>query len=130
MYGSSLERVKDFKFLGVWCDKQLTWAVHIAKILTKCNKVLNVMRSLYGCDWGAERETMHLIYQAMITSVLDYGCFVYGSAAKSVLGKLDILQTKALRLFCGAFKISPIHLLIKMGEMPLCLSWGCSTGKN
>ncbi|KAG5852664.1 hypothetical protein ANANG_G00064980 [Anguilla anguilla] len=122
MYGSSLERVKDFKFLGIWFEERMTWAVHTARALAKGEKVLNVMRSLAGCDWGAERETMHLIYQAMIRSVLDYGCFVYGSAAKSVLGKLDILQSKALRLCCGAFKTSPIPaLLIEMGEMPLYL---------
>ena len=37
MYGSSLKRVKDFKFLGVMFDERITWAVHIAKILTKCD---------------------------------------------------------------------------------------------
>lgn len=81
----------------------MTWAVHIAKILGKCDKVLNVIRHLAGCHLGADRMTMHLIYQAMIRFVLDYGCCVYGSAAKSVLGKLDILQTKALRLCSGCF---------------------------
>ena len=91
-------------------------------MVTKCEKVVNIMRSLAGCDWGAERGSMQLVYQAMIRSVLDYGCFVYGSAAKSVLGKLDVLQAKALRLCCGAFKTSPVPaLLLEMGEMPLRL---------
>ena len=56
----------------------------LKKTLVKCETVLNVLRSLAGFDWGAERETMRMIYQAMIRSGIDYGCFVYGSAAKSL----------------------------------------------
>lgn len=58
MYGSSLERLKVFTFLGVWLDKRKAWAVHIANMLGKSNKVLNVIRSLAGCDWGADSETI------------------------------------------------------------------------
>ena len=106
-----LEKVKAFKFLGVWFEERMTWAVHVSKILLKCEKVLNVMRSLAGCEWGA-----------MIRSSLDYGCFVYGSASKSILARLDVLQARALRLCCGAFRTSPVTaLLIEMGEMPLWL---------
>lgn len=107
MYGFPLERVKELKFLGFWFEERMTWAVHVKNILLKCDKVLNIMRSLAGCDWGAERGSMHLVYQAMIRSSIDYGCFVYGSAAQSVLRKLDTLQAKALRLCCGAFRTSP-----------------------
>jgi len=73
MYGSPLEKVKVFTFLGVSFEERMTWAVHGDKIVLKCEKVLNVMRSLAGCDCGAKRETMLLIFQAMIRSALDYG---------------------------------------------------------
>ena len=80
------------------------------------------MRSLAGCEWGAERETMLLIYRALIRSALDYGSFVYGSASKTVLAKLDVVQARALRLCCGAFRTSPVPaLLVENGEMPLWL---------
>lgn len=69
---------------------------------------------------GAERETLLMIYRAMIRSTLDYGCVVFGSASKSVLEKLDRLQAKALRICCGAFRTTPIPaLLVEMGEAPL-----------
>ena len=35
IYGAPLERVKVFKFLGVWLDERLTWAAHIAKVVEK-----------------------------------------------------------------------------------------------
>lgn len=47
---------------------------------------------------------------------------VYGSAAKSVLARLDIIQTKALRICTGAMRSSPVcSLQVETGEMPLCL---------
>ena len=67
----------------------MTWAAHIAKVVEKGEKVLNTMRCLAGCDWGADRGSLQLVYQAMIRSCIDYRCFVYGSAAKSVLHKLE-----------------------------------------
>ena len=52
----------------------------------------------------------------------DYGCFVYGSATKSVLHKLEVLQARALQLCCEAFRSSPVPaLLVEMGELPLSL---------
>ena len=107
MYGSPLEKVKAFTFLGVWFEERMTWAAHVSNIVVKCGKVLNVLRSLAGCEWGADRESMLLIFQAMIRSSLDYGFFVYGSASKSVLARLGVLQARALRLCCGAFRAFP-----------------------
>ncbi len=107
-----MEKVKAFKFLGVWFEEHTTWAVHVGKIVDRCEKVLNVMRSLAGCEWGGggggggNRETLLLIYQAMIGSIIDYGSFVYGSASKPVLDRLDVVQTRALRICCGAFRTS------------------------
>ena len=120
MYGRPLERVKEFKFLGLWLDERLTWNHHIGKISVKCEKVINILRSLSGSGWGAERDTLHMIYQAMIRSSLDYGCVIFGAAAKTTLSKLDRVQAKALRVCCGAFRTTPIPaLLVEMGEMPL-----------
>ena len=59
---------------------------------------------------------------ALIRSVLDYGSIVYGSAAMSLLSKLDVIQAQALRVYSGAFKSSPVPALqVEMEEMPLSL---------
>ena len=120
MYGQAIERVKEFKFLGVHFDERLTWKKHIDSIITKCEKVVNVMRSLSGSTWGAGQETQLMIYRAMIRSRLDYGSLCYGTAAKSSLKKLEVVQAKALRVCCGALRTTPIPaLLVEMGETPL-----------
>lgn len=100
--------------------EKLPWKTHIDKIICKCERVNNIPRSLAGSDWGAERDTLLMIYQAMIRSTLDYGSVVFGSAANSILSKLDRTQAKALRIRCGAFRTIPIlALLVEMGESPL-----------
>lgn len=120
LYDSSIEKVDSFKYLGVWLDSKLTWNVHVSKVITKTSKVLNVMRCLSGFSWGAEKGTLLTIYQAMIRSIFDYGCQVYGAAAISVLKRLDVIQFKALRVCCGAFaSTSTSALLVETGEKPL-----------
>ncbi len=57
---------------------------------------------------------------ALIRSVLDYGCVVFGSAAQSQLKNLDVIRAQALKLCCGAFKTTPLSALqVEMGEFPL-----------
>ena len=52
--------------------------------------------------------------------MLDYGCIAYGSAAKSSLKKLEVVQAQALRTCCGAFKMTPLTAIqVELGEMPL-----------
>lgn len=59
-------------------------------------------------------------YVAMIRSVFDYGCVVYGSASKNMLGKLCKIQAQAMRQCCGAVKTTAISALqVLVGEMPL-----------
>jgi len=91
-YNQDLERVKCFKFLGIWFDEGITWNVHIHKVIEKCKKVLNVKRCLVGSDWGADRTALKAIYCGLIRSVLDYRCVVYGSASSTALKKLGTIQ--------------------------------------
>ena len=120
MYGQRIEQVKVITFLGVWFDTKLKWNEHIHKINSKCKRILNVMRCLTGSEWGASRAALKNIYIALIHSVLDYGCIAYGSAAKSSLKKLEVVQAQALRTRIGAFKTTPLTTLqVELGEMPL-----------
>ena len=131
MYGKELERVGSFKYLGVLFDAKLTWADHIKRIEDKCKKVINVMRCLTGREWGASCASLKTIYVAMIRSVFDYGSIVYGSAAVSLLKRLDVIQAKALRVCSGAFRSTPVCALqIELNEMPLELRRKQLIGNN
>lgn len=122
LYNQKLERLNHFKFLGLWFEERITWAVHTEKVIDKCKKILNVMRCLVGSEWGADRMALKAIYVGLIRSILDYGCVVYAGASGTLLKKLDRIQYQALRLCTGAFKSTPTEtLLVEMGEMPLAM---------
>ena len=122
MYGRNLERVDSFRFLGVIFDRGLTWRNHIDSVAEKCKKVLNVMRCIAGQDWGASRCALVCIYVVLIRSRIDYGSVVYGSAARTRLEKLDVVQGMAFRICVGGVKSAPnCALQVEVGQMPLGL---------
>ncbi len=120
IYNIPIERVKSVKFLGVWFEERMTWRVYIDQIVDRCEKVINILRCLVGRDWGGDRNTLMMIYRGIIRSNIDYGCMAYGSAAPSVLKKLEVIQAKALRICSGAMRTTPINaLLVEMEETTL-----------
>lgn len=83
---------------------------------------MNLLKALANTDWGAERKTLLMLYKSLIRSKIDYGCIVYGNAAKSNLRILETLHNSAIRLSIGAFRTSPItSILAESGEPSLQL---------
>ncbi|MEN8173077.1 MAG: reverse transcriptase domain-containing protein [Chloroflexota bacterium] len=120
--GSPIPVVKETKFLGLIFDSKLNFIAHLKYLKTKCQKAMNLLKVVSKYDWGADRETLLLLYRSLIRSKLDYGSIVYGSARKSYLRMLDPIQNQALRLSLGAFRTSPIDsLYVEADEPPLQL---------
>ncbi len=59
MFGTTLEKVECFRFLGAYFDTKLTWREHIKY---KCKNVLNVMRCLAGLEWGECFSALKYLY--------------------------------------------------------------------
>nr|CAI5831741.1 unnamed protein product [Callosobruchus analis] len=109
-------------YLGVTLDSKLTWEEHINKTLTKCKKSLNIVKAVNRRRCGADAKINLLFYRAYTRAIIDYGCFLYGSASKTRLKKLHTMQYKALRLVVGAFKSTPTPILLaECQEAPLHL---------
>ena len=92
LYGQNMEKVSEFKYLGLWFDEKCLWRTHINKLETKCKKTLNLMRAVSGFEWGADKESLLCLYRTLIRSCIDYGCMIYGAAAKSLLEKTEFKQ--------------------------------------
>ena len=111
---------KSVKFLGMIFDRRLTWNEHISYVVERCKKRLNLLRALSGIDWGANKKTLVMLYRTLIRSIIDYGSEAYDSASYVHKQKIDQLQSKALRICCGAMVITPVAALqVECGEMPL-----------
>jgi hypothetical protein len=118
--GVTLKMEKKVKFLGMIFDNKLTWTEHVEYTMTKCNKRLNLMRSLTGTDWGASKKSLLTIYKVLIRSLLDYGAIALDCTSEANKKKFDTIQYKALKISCGAMTGTSLAALqVECGEMPL-----------
>ena len=108
------------KFLGLWWDSRLSFKKHISVLKTQCREALNLIRVVAHLKWGGDRDTLLMLYRAIVRSKLDYGCIVYGTASDTNLRQLDSIHNSGLRLALGAFCTSPISsLYAEANETPL-----------
>ncbi|XP_062532102.1 uncharacterized protein LOC134201395 isoform X1 [Bombyx mori] len=110
------------KFLGAILDSKLTGQPHCEFVVSKCERNLNMLRCLGGVWWGAHLATLRLVYNAVIRSVLDFGTFFLDPGNVAGFRKLDLIQSRALRIVSGAMKSSPVNALqIECCDPPLNL---------
>ena len=120
--GSSVEYVKEAKFLGMIFDANLTWNKHATYIKSRIKVRINLMRMVSGLNWGAGKRPLVAIYRALVRSVIEYGLELYSSASKSTIKILESIQAQCLRICCGALKSTPIIALQnECGEAPIVL---------
>ena len=98
-------------FLGMVFDKQLNFKEHIQRLKSKCNKIINLIRTISSLSWGADQESILRVYRTLIRSRLDYGSIVYNSASATNLKSIDPIANECLRLASGAFKSTPVPSL-------------------
>lgn len=115
--------VKPFaKFLGVVLDYNLSGKPHVDHVIKKCERNLNILRCLSGVWWGAHPFSLKLLYNAIIRSVIDYATFIIEPGNLDAFKRLDIIQSKALRIVCGAMRSSPVNCLqVECVDPPLHL---------
>ena len=99
------------KFLGLWWHSHLSFKKHISVLKTQCKEALNLIRVVAHLKWGVGRDTLLMLYRAIIRSKFDYGCIVYGTASNTNLRQLDSIHNSGLRLALGAFCTSPVSSL-------------------
>ena len=90
-----IERVKSTRYLGVIFDENLTWnehVQHVCKSLLKYFGIFNHIKSVMST------QTARQLYFAFIYSRISYGIEVYGKCANKLLSRLQVLQSKLLKL--------------------------------
>lgn len=114
--------VKSVRFLGMILDSKLSWKRHIDTVVSSCEKIFNILRAVSRVWWGSHPTTMKLMYNALIRSHLDYGSFILDPLPKYLQKRLDVVQSKSLRLVLGAMGSSPVNVLqVESVDPPLIL---------
>ena len=81
---------------------------------------VNAINAVAHLKWGRDRDTLLMLYRAIVRSKFDYCCIVYGTASNTNLRQLDTIHNSGLRLALGAFCTRPgSNLYTEANEAPL-----------
>ena len=98
----TLKEEDEATYLGVTCDKMLTWKSHT--LHTEAHKKLTIMRKLAGTTWAANEQILKTVYEGSVRPVLKYSSTAWSTTAKTNQQSLDNIQNQALRITAGAMK--------------------------
>ena len=90
-----IERVIEFKYLGVIFDDMLTFNAHISYVHNKASKKMGAIRKVREC---IDDKTALRLYKSLILLHSDHCDTVYMTASKESLHKLQLLQNHACRI--------------------------------
>ena len=122
IYGKQLKFVESTKFLGLIFDSRLSWSQHIQHVLDKSKCKVNLLRSLSGQTWGADKVSLLRIYRTLIRSRLEYGSVVLHTASSSTMNRLVSVHNQCLRIITGCIRSTPTAAMEnECGEPPLHL---------
>ena len=94
----AIEQKTYVKYLGVLIDEHLNWKEQISQITKKISRSVGIICKLRHC---MDVSLLRTIYYSLVYSHLNYGIQVWGSACKTDLDKILILQKKAVRAMTG-----------------------------
>ena len=87
------------KYLGVFIDDNLNWKQQIKE---QCSKVARGSWALNQLKHFVDEQTLRSVYHCLIYSHLQHCISSWGTASKSTLAPLFILQKRSIRLLTGS----------------------------
>ena len=93
--GVVIERVSEFKFLGIYVDEHLSWKTHMTKLLSKLYRNLGVARKI-SCFLN--RKALMQMFHSMIMSHIRYGITVWHHGQVALRKKIQACANKFLRM--------------------------------
>ena len=94
MNNNKLDRVSSYNYLSVHLDMNLNYNKYLQGCIQRTHKIYMLSKIRRYIDF----YTAITIYKTMILPVMEYGDVAYDNSVSNLLGKLQILQNRALRI--------------------------------
>jgi len=113
--GCSLERVSEFKYLGVHLTSDLSWSTRVTKVCSKARKCLGMLyrKILIHSDM----YTCRVLYTTFLRPHLEYACQVWDPHLLKDIEALEGVQKFALRACCKNWT-TPYDTLLTQFDIP------------
>ena len=110
--GDIIERVTEFKYLGIYLDETLNFDKHIKYVHNKASDKLGAIRKIREC---LDQPTALRLYKSLVLPHFDYCDTIFMTATKDNLNKLQLLQNSVCRTLLLANRethVSDMHLTL------------------
>ena len=97
---TTMEQVKNVKYLGVIIDSNLTWNDHVS---TLCKNLSYKVSQLSRSRNIVTKEMMLTIYNSIIQPTIDYAITVWGHTTMTNINKIQRLQNLSARIIVDNF---------------------------
>ena len=102
LIGEPIKWFDTTRYLGVTLDSHLTWSPHIEQVSRRTAQRMGLLGSLLNRKSDLSIRNGFLLYKQLILPMMDYACPAWRSAARTRVRRLQVLQSKCLRLVTGA----------------------------
>jgi hypothetical protein len=114
--GQTIERISDFRYLGLIIDEELNFKTHI-QYITK--KIVPIIYALKRITRFINQKTLYSLYYAHIYNHLVFMNPLWSVAGNDSLERLFVLQKKALKIIQHKHILAPSHTLFSENILPL-----------
>ena len=117
LFGSTLEKVESYKYLGVFLARDLSWSLHVDSVCSKARHILGLLyRRFYGL---ASQESLKQLYLSLVRPHMEYACQVWDPHLAKDKGALETVQKFACKLATSRWDDSYEELLRLIELKPL-----------
>jgi len=102
LYGDPINWVDTIRYLGVTLGKRLSWSPHIEQVSRRTAQRMGLLSSLLNRRSDLTIRKGVLLYKQLIRPLMDYAYPTWRSASRTDARRLQVLQSKCLRLVTGA----------------------------
>lgn len=92
--GVLINRVLEYKYLGIWFDQHLNWNKHINHVVKKIAHSTYLIRK---CKEFFPRNILFKLYYSFFYPHINYGISVWGNTSNNNLNRIRVLQKRVLK---------------------------------
>jgi len=98
LFEEPIQWVDTTRYLGVTLDTRLNLSPHIDQVTKKTSQRMGTLGPLLNRKSDLSVRNGVLLYKQLIRPMMDYPCPAWRSAARTYVQRLQVLQSKCLRL--------------------------------
>ncbi|KAJ3562483.1 hypothetical protein NP233_g9541 [Leucocoprinus birnbaumii] len=106
------------RWLGIHFDRKLQFTEHVKRMTAKAEAAIGCISMLANTVRGMSHKHLRILYKTCVLPIMTYASAVWWTGKACHAKHLRLVQNRALRLICAAFKTTLVNALEVEGSIP------------